>query len=172
MRQRREPPQHHRPLTPRCPSHTHPSRPPIPRFPSRTTPCRSAVTACTSALHALPLSRHRPLLCAPRPAAQPSPPAPLRIAPPPLRTIVISFGGYSYTLCTPRPSRPPIPRFPSRIAHTPSAHLRYRIRGAALTPFRNTYIGFAQKVYTSRAKLIYLSSETYIPFARYSEYNC
>ena len=41
---------------------------------------------------------------------------------------------------------------------------------AALTPSRNTYIGFAQKVYTSRAKLIYLSLETYIPFAQCGEY--
>ena len=31
---------------------------------------------------------------------------------------------------------------------------------------RNTYVRFTQKVYTSRAKLIYLSSETYMPFAR------
>ena len=42
---------------------------------------------------------------------------------------------------------------------------------AALTPFRNTYIGFTQKVYTSRAKLIYLSLETYIPFALCGSYD-
>ena len=41
---------------------------------------------------------------------------------------------------------------------------------ATLTASRNTYIGFAQKVYTSRAKLIYLSLETYIPFAQCGEY--
>lgn len=45
-----------------------------------------------------------------------------------------------------------------------SAQLRQR--GVACG---NTYIPFVGNLYTSRGKLIYLSIETYIPFARYPE---
>lgn len=135
MRQRREPPQHHRPLTLRRPSHT--------------APCCSAVTAHSSALHARVIPRFHASSRAPHPSHPPTPRCPSRIAPPHLRTFVISFGGYSYTLsrtapccsavtahssrapslshcggysytlCTPRPIRSPIPRFLLRIAPPP-----------------------------------------------------